>query len=323
MSSAAPSPSLRKLFSELEQLFQTETQARVSTSVHTAEKALAEHLNQSVRRLRQAAGFSEIAAVLCDAAAPFSNGCAVFHVNENIVTGECMRGAGSSAATRFREVRFSAPEAAAFAGAIESRELVVALCSPAEVSPALIERFAHAPDDKAYLFPLTVDQTTVGMLYAAGVVGSAPLELLVQSASVILEARQRPSRAVLGDLVRIELGSSQPTPPDSLASPASAAPDWDSLSPQDRNLHLRAQRFARVQVAEMRLYHPDAVKAGRVQGDLYSALQDAIDSGREAFRQTFVTATPTMVDYFHQELLRTLANDNPAWLGEKYPGPLV
>jgi len=323
MSSSAPSPSLRKLFSELEQLFQTETQARVSTSVQAAEQALAEHLNQSVRRLRQAAGFSEIAAVLCDAAAPFANGCAVFHVNENMVTGECMRGAGSSVATRFHEVRFSAPEAAAFAGAIESRELVVALCSAAEVSPALIECFAHAPDDKAYLFPLTVDQTTVGILYAAGAVGSAALELLAQSASVILEASQRPARAVSGDLVRIEPGRTLEAPGAPPASPTGPAPDWDALSPQDRNLHLRAQRFARVQVAEMRLYHPDAVKAGRAQGDLYSALQEAIDSGREAFRQVFVLATPTMVDYFHQELVRTLANDNAAWLGGRYPGRLV
>jgi hypothetical protein len=30
-----------------------------------------------------------------------------------------------------------------------------------------------------------------------------------------------------------------------------------------------------------------------------------------------------MVDYFHLELVRTLANDNPVWLGGKYPGRLV
>ena len=76
MSTAAPSPSLRSLFSELEQLFQSETEARVSTSVQAAERALAEHLNQSVRRLRQAAAFPEIAAILCDASVPFANACA-------------------------------------------------------------------------------------------------------------------------------------------------------------------------------------------------------------------------------------------------------
>jgi len=322
MSTAAPSPSLRSLFSELEQLFQTETEARVSTSVQAAEQALAEHLNQSVRRLRQAATFSEIAAILCDASTPFANACAVFRISENTVAGERLRGAAGEAAERFREIRFSASEAAAFAGAIESREPVVALCSAAEVSPAAVEALAHAPGDKAHLFPLTVDRTTVGMLYATGAVDSPALELLAQATAAVLEARQRPARqdvpdnpaGLSADLVRIESAS---------AAPAAPALDWEDLSPADRQVHLRAQRFARVKVAEMRLYRPDAVKAGRAQQDLYSALQDAIDEGREAFRQTFVTASKTMVDYFHLELVRTLANGNPAWLGGTYPGRLV
>jgi hypothetical protein len=314
MSTAAPPPSLRSLFSELEQLFQSETEARVSTSVQAAERALAEHLNQSVRRLRQAVAFPEIAAILCDASAPFANACGVFHINEETVGGERLRGAAGEAAARFREIRFGAAEAAAFAGAIESREPVVALSTAAEVSPAVVEAFAHAPSDKAYLFPLTVDRTTVGMLYATGAVDSAALELLAQAAAAVMEARQRPAAASL-NLVHIEAAPA--------SARADAAPDWEGLSAGDRRLHQSAQRFARVKVAEMRLYRPDAVKAGRAQQDLYSALQEAIDEGRESFRRKFVTASPTMFDYFHQELVRTLANDNPAWLGGKYPGRVV
>jgi len=323
MSTAAPSPSLRSLFSELEQLFQTETEARVSTSVQAAERALAEHLNQAVRRLRQAAAFPEMAAILCDASVPFANACGVFHVRENTIGGERLRGAASDAAARFREIRFPAAEAAAFAGGIDSREPVVALCSAAEVSPAVVEAFGHAPGDKAYLFPLTVDQTTVGMLYATGAVDAAALELLAQVTAAVMEARQRPARRrdrpeslshLPPDLVHIEPAS---------AVSASAAPDWDDLSPADRQLHLRAQRFARVKVAEMRLYRPDAVKAGRAQVDLYSALREPIDEGREAFRQTFVTASKTMVDYLHLELVRTLANDEAELLGRSYPGSLA
>jgi hypothetical protein len=316
--SAAPSASLRNLFSELEQLFQTETEARVSTSVQAAVRTLTEHLNQSVRRLRQAAGFGEIAAILCDASAPFCKVCAVFQVNDGTVSGERARGPASEtpseAATQLPEVRFAAAGAAAFAGAIESREPVVALCSAQEISPAVVELFGHASGDKAYLFPLTVDQTTIGVLYASGAVESAALELLAQTTAAILEARQRPVRreapGPTADLV-------------SIAAAPSAALDWDAMSAADRNLHLRAQRFARVQVAEMRLYQPDAVKAGRARCDLYSALQEPIDAAREAFRETFVRATPTMVDYLHRELVRTLANENPAWLGGAYPGPLV
>jgi hypothetical protein len=320
MSTAAPSPSLRSLFSELEQLFLTETEARVSTSVQAAERALAEHLNQSVRRLRQAAAFPEMATVLCDAAAKFADACAVFHIVENAVGGERLQGANTEAAARFREIRFTASEAAAFAGAIESLEPVVALTTVAEVSPAVMEAFGHAPGDKAYLFPLTVDRTTVGMLYATGAVDTAALELLAQATAAVLEARQRPQwvsppvPSPDSDLVSIAPASAAPFRP---------APDWDQLTVSDRRLHLRAQRFARVKVAEMRLYRPDAVKAGRAQQDLYTALQETIDEGREEFRQTFVKASPTMVDYFHLELVRTLANDNAQWLGGKYPGRLV
>jgi hypothetical protein len=327
MSTAAPPPSLRSLFSELEQLFQTETEARVSTSVQAAERALAEHLNQSVRRLRQAAAFPEIAAILCDASARFANGCAVFRIDGNKVAGERLHGAAGEAAARFRDIDFDAAAAAAFAGAIESREPVVALCSAAEVSSAVVEAFGHASGDKAYLFPLTADSVTVGMLYATGAVDSAALELLAQATAAVMEARQ--PRVRVDGPPGLSIGLSPDQAPDLVhiqpapATPASPATDWDQLSAADRQLHLRAHRFARVKVAEMRLYRPDAVKAGRAQQDLYSALQDAIDEGREAFRQTFVTASSTMVDYFHVELVRTLANDNPAWLGGKYPGRLV
>jgi hypothetical protein len=48
-----------------------------------------------------------------------------------------------------------------------------------------------------------------------------------------------------------------------------------------------------------------------------------VDAGRAAFQKTFLAATPTMVDYFHLELVRTLANDDSSFLGNEYPGPLV
>jgi len=299
---AAPSTSLRKLLSEVEQLFQTER------------TALAEHLNQAVRRMRQAEGFAEIATILCDASAPFSESCGVFRVHHERVRGEHLRGADGGREARFRETIFAPEEAAAFAGAIDSREPVVALSSAAQVTPSVVELFRHTPTDKAYLFPFAVGRHTVGVLYAAGHVDAAALELLVQSAGAVLEARERSAPLDAGALVRIEPAEAPRSKP--------ATPDWDALSPEDRTLHLRAQRFARVQVAEMRLYHADAVKSGRARRDLYVALKDPIDRGREAFRQTFVTASPTMVDYFHEELVRTLANDDRASLGEQYPGPL-
>jgi hypothetical protein len=315
--SSAPSIALRNLLAELEQLFQTETEARVAISVRAAERALAEHLNQSVRRLAYASNFGEIASVLCEASAAFCNGCAVFHVTGNIVIGEHVRGAAPDAAARFHGIRFNAAEAAAFAGALESREPVAALCSVNEVG-RLAELFRHSPEDRAHLFPIPAGKQLAGLVYAAGTVEPAGLELLAQAAALVLGAREHPAPAV----------AAPPTQLVQAIEPASSTTDRnvggaDGLKFADQQVHLKAQRFARVRVAEMRLYHAEAVAAGRARGDLYAVLQQAIDSGRDAFRQTFLPASPTMVDYFHQELLRTLANETPAAMGERYPGPLV
>jgi hypothetical protein len=84
-----------------------------------------------------------------------------------------------------------------------------------------------------------------------------------------------------------------------------------------------AERFARVRVAEIRLYHATAVKAGRASRDLYSALRSEMDAAREAYRVKFLTPVNGAADYLHGEFVRTLANDDATLLGPAYPGPLA
>jgi hypothetical protein len=100
-------------------------------------------------------------------------------------------------------------------------------------------------------------------------------------------------------------------------------PAWPQLSKEEQDFHIKAQRFARVRVAEMRLYQSEAVKEGRAAANLYTRLKGEIDAGREAFRTEFMDRCPSMVDYFHLELVRTLANEDETLLGSDYPGPLV
>src|SRR2546423_1321204 len=73
-----------------------------------------------------------------------------------------------------------------------------------------------------------------------------------------------------------------------------------------RNLtgdHLRAQRFARVRVAEMALYHGAQVKAGREGRDLYGILRESVEEARQGFRDQFLTEPRGIPDYLHQELV--------------------
>lgn len=97
---------------------------------------------------------------------------------------------------------------------------------------------------------------------------------------------------------------------------------WQELSKEERDLHLRAQRFARVRVAEMRLYHAEKVKKGREDKNLYRALKAEIDRARQEFMEKFISVCPSMVDYLHLELLEVLAGDDETLLGSDYPGPL-
>jgi hypothetical protein len=141
------------------------------------------------------------------------------------------------------------------------------------------------------------------------------LELLTGMAGVVLDAR------VAAELRRPALVSIAEAAP--VLAPAPMEPDWSGLSRTDQEAHAKARRFARVQVAEMRLFKAQAVKEGRVRQDLYSTLKQEIDAAREAFRGTFAGACASMVDYLHLELVRTLANDDARLLGPAYPGPLV
>jgi hypothetical protein len=120
----------------------------------------------------------------------------------------------------------------------------------------------------------------------------------------------------MNDLVQIA------TP--ALPAASSAEPRaWKDLSAEDQKLHLQAQRVARVKVAEMRLYHGEALRNGAASGAIYDALRTEIDSARAAFLQAYLSKSPTMVDYLHLEVLRSLAHDDDRLLGEDYPGPMV
>jgi hypothetical protein len=111
-----------------------------------------------------------------------------------------------------------------------------------------------------------------------------------------------------------------------LAEVAAPAPrkvaSWEDLPAGEQQIHLRAQRFARVQAAEMRLREADAVQAGRAQKNLYETLRQQIDGARTAFRKAYFATCRSMVDYLHLELVKTLANDDVELMGQGYPGPL-
>ena len=99
--------------------------------------------------------------------------------------------------------------------------------------------------------------------------------------------------------------------------------DVPQLSEAERKIHRDATRLARLLVFEIALYNPAQVADGRKSKDLYKRLKPDIERSRQIFEQRFGKTAGKQFDYFYNELVRTLAGDNPSLLGSDCPGPSV
>ena len=107
------------------------------------------------------------------------------------------------------------------------------------------------------------------------------------------------------------------------ASGLGAGFDVTQISEAERKTHEDAARLARLLVSEIVLYNQAQVAEGRQSKDLYRRLKRDIERSRKIFEQRFGKTAGKQVDYFHYELVRTLAGDDPSLLGSDCPGPSV
>jgi hypothetical protein len=134
-------------------------------------------------------------------------------------------------------------------------------------------------------------------------------------------------------------GFEKPQAPAPAESPApatsggTAARGWRSAdaaelpvevsSDEERQQHNYARRFARLLVSEIKLYNEQKVREGRLEGDIYQRLREDIDRSRQMYDQRISPPVAARYDYFHQELVNTLAEGDPSKLGRDYPGAAV
>lgn len=306
---------------EIERIFEErfrEMAARMDDAVREARSETAvlasEQFHRAARRLSAAETDDDWCVALADAAASHASRAAVFVVAGEMLHGRRARGFDPDAAETLATLEAPLRDAPAFANAVSSGETVVSLRSAGELSGALAGIAGADTGSRAYLFPVRGRDGVCAVLYADGDADVHALEAVTVLAGTAMAARATPVRPAR------TLGL---TTVACAGRPLGAEVDWPALSNEDQEMHLRAQRFARVAAAEMRLYKSPEVKAGRTDSNLYSTLKKEIDAGREIFRNEFLAASSSMVDYFHLELVRTLANDDVSALGRDYPGPLV
>jgi hypothetical protein len=102
------------------------------------------------------------------------------------------------------------------------------------------------------------------------------------------------------------------------AAPATATDPLAGLSPEDADMHRKAQRFARLLVDEIKLYNQAKVAEGRRHKDLYDRLKEDIDKSRGTFQKRYGNTAAASGDYFQHELLRSLAEDDITIMGTNF-----
>jgi hypothetical protein len=289
--------------------------SRASADEHARIRSEVEGLNQVLRRMR-AADAGQVLQILAGGCASYADRLVVLVFDNH----QARVAAGGDIAAQ--NISFDTALAPAIVSAIESRDPVIALATSGEISSTLADAFgAPSGNRKAYLFPVVSRHTVVAMLVASegefAPVGSAQIELLCEAAGMYLETAPPAVKAPPAVHVDTSKTATATARERRVLSPA-----WEGLSTEDQKLHMQAQRMARLRTAEMRLAHAGELKNGTASGDVYAALRKPIDAARSEFREKFLVKSPTMVDYLHLELLRSLAGDDERLLGASYPGPM-
>jgi hypothetical protein len=161
----------------------------------------------------------------------------------------------------------------------------------AEAAPAFNDPFAsHAPTHA---------------MAAAAAMADSPAPAAVMSA--VAEAEPAVMETVVEELAPVaEVATEVPQP----TAPA--------MSPEDQDVHRKAQRFARLLVDEVKLYNQAKVAEGRKHRDLYDRLKEAIEKSRGTYQKRYGNTVAASGDYFQHELVRSLAEDDVSIMGANF-----
>lgn len=217
---------------------------------------------------------------------------------------------------------------------------------PNEMDGNFLSCFGTPADGKCLLLPLVLKEKVAALIYAdsgintPGALNSAALELLVMTTSTWLEvasvrksgtkehvpeasaaaaaAGAAPSASSFSD----PFASHAPkhTGSASAAAVADAASDsvTQGVPSSEVDVHKRAQRFARLLVDEIKLYNQAKVMEGRKNKDLYDRMKEDIDKSRTTYQKRYGNTAAASADYFSQELIRSLAEDDASLLGNNF-----
>jgi hypothetical protein len=288
-------------------------------------------LSAAVASVYDAAGQADILRALLDGCARFTSRCALFVMKAGNISAWQSRGFANEGAIKGLTLSGSAGLAGR---AIQDKEPVSA--AAVEFDSAFVSTHGNPADGNATVLPLVVRDKVVAVVYAdRGPDGTADLSavrVLVRSAAAWLEiiALKKTAGAPEAEAAPAETAAppapetvhaAPPPPPAAPAAAAAAAPASiaSGLSKEDEELHKKAKRFAKLLVDEIKLYNQAKVAEGRANKDLYSRLKEDIDKSRATYDKRYGSTAAGGAGYFTAEVVRILADNDPAILGSDFP----
>ena len=105
-----------------------------------------------------------------------------------------------------------------------------------------------------------------------------------------------------------------------ISAPADEEEEFDvnRLSPEEQELHRRANRVAKVSMQDIKMLRPEQVRLGRENKDICIRLRDDIEKAHREYDRRFKPIMDHPVDYFYRWLVEILADGDAHALGE-YP----
>jgi hypothetical protein len=308
-------------------------------------QASAKGLMKAISSIHDASTQKEILTALLEGARQFCGRTALFVVRSGAAVGWQARGFAKDDKVKNFPLDLTAGIAVqALQGEKPSNGTV------ADLDARLVSALGAPADEHVIMLPLIIKEKVAALLYAdggieaVGILDREALELLVLSSGLWLEVlslRRAAASGPSGHDSGAEADKTEPIPvqrayTETVTAPmprpvemgmaaaagagsAKTATAQPAPPADDEEVHRKAQRFAKLLVDEIKLYNQSKVAEGRANKDLYDRVKEDIDKSRGAYEKRYGQTAAAAANYFVEEIVRNLAENNRSLLGKNFP----
>jgi len=272
-------------------------------------------LNAAAAAIHESGSQADILRHLLEGEARFAGRVALFVVKGNAISGWQGIGFEDNDAIKALSIQTGS---GLVGKAIQARN--PAAGSAQEFDAGFVKSMKAPADGQCLVLPLVVKDKVAAVIYAdagtvpGGTLDSSGLQALTRFAAIWLELAAL--RKAAGSTAAEDVAQPQPAAAMATSAPASAPA---SAGSEEDELHKKARRFAKLLVEEIKLYNQPRVEEGRQHKDLYDRLKVDIEKSRSTYDKRYAESAVASADYFTQELIRILADNDASLMGAGFP----